>query len=215
MKPASASSKVGKIDFSYTTNTEKENRGWVVDKVIASLVGEKVGYLKITYIPKKNFEKFYPTIIEYLDFSGWCVGKKEDGLIEYVKNILRHADVDYLNKIYYDQNKSKYNEQWAREMLFSLKQELSKKYKKEFDAFKNQWVDKPLIDYIDVEKKYIGTGIGYGLYIAGAKWMAERGLVLYASSVQSGEAERAWERMKRSGIPVKKDGKRTYLDYRK
>jgi len=218
MKPSSASSKIGKIDFSYAENVAQENRGWIVDKVTATFNGQEAGYLKIGYIPKKNFEEFYPSIIDYMDrIEGWWLGKKKDGILQYVRRILTHYDMDLLNKI--DRDKERYDEKWAEELFPILEKEIYHKYKKKFLVFKEYWVDKPLVDYINVEIKYWDTGIGYGLYIAGAKWMAEKNMVLYASTTQSPRAKNVWIKMEKLGkMPIKREqgpyGERKFLDYR-
>ena len=218
MKPTSALSKIGKIDFSYTENVGQENRGWVVDKVTGTLNGQEAGYLNMSYIPKENFAKFYPSIIDYMNqIEGWWLGKKKDGILQYVRRILTHYDMDLLNKI--DRDKERYDEKWAEELFPILEKEIDHKYKKKFLVFKEFWVDKPLVDYILVKNKFVGTGIGYGLYMAGAKWMAEKHMVLYASTTQSEKAKIVWDKMEKLGkIPIKREqgpyGERKFLDYR-
>lgn len=82
-------------------------------------------------------------------------------------------------------------------------------------------VDRPLVDYICVygpddffnrvpplrfhnrrdkreyiEHDYRRHGFGTLLYVEGAKWMAERSMLLHASGLQTTEAETAWKRMR-------------------
>jgi len=55
--------------------------------------------------------------------------------------------------------------------------------------------------------------------MAGAKWMAEKHMVLYASTTQSEKAKIVWDKMEKLGkIPIKREqgpyGERKFLDYR-
>jgi len=224
MKPIRGKSKIGDIEFHYQDDTEKVNRGWIVDKVTAKLNDTEIGYLKISYISSENFSKFYRDILDYINnIKGWCLSERDGDVMEYVKSILRHADMNTSNQMYRDKyDSNKYTKEWAKNKLDELIKVLSKKYKAEFEEFKNYFIDKPLVDYIKVETKYRGMGIGYGLYVAGAKWMAEKNMALYASNLQSSYAKKSWARMKNSPLPVKNEkcrfnGKtitRIRLDYR-
>jgi hypothetical protein len=71
-------------------------------------------------------------------------------------------------------------------------------------------VNKPIVDYINVNEDYRRTGIGTALYFAGANWMRNIGMQLYASSIQSDEARSVWSKFKNKGY-VNSDGERKYL----
>jgi hypothetical protein len=91
--------------------------------------------------------------------------------------------------------------------------------RKEYKDFYYHWVDCPMVDYIKVESKYRRSGIGYILYIAGAMWMADKNMALHASSLQEPEAEAAWDKLEKVGLPIKTyknpaGEKRKTLDYR-
>lgn len=79
---------------------------------------------------------------------------------------------------------------------------------------------KPFVAYINTkENRHQGVesdnsrrGIGTALYLAGAKWIKDRGIGagLYASSLQSDDAQAAWKKFEKQGIVVK-DGDRKFI----
>lgn len=227
-----AKSKYGRVQFVYTENNENYrtvNAGWKVDVVEAFLNNVKVGYLKISYVPKKEFEKHYSSILHYLNLKGWVgldralkdiktKGEKEVVIIlsSYMNEYPQVADLESRGAL------DNVDPSWWHKKYEELYKKISERYGREYELFKEHWVDKPVVDFIDVRRDYQHGGIGFGLYIAGAMWMAERGMKLYASSLQSVEAEKAWARMIRLGLPVKKEKSRnkhikirTFLDFRR
>lgn len=85
---------------------------------------------------------------------------------------------------------------------------------------KYSYLIKPFVAYINTkENRHQGLesdnskrGIGTMLYITGAKWIKDRGLGLglYASTLQSEDAQRAWKKFERNGM-VGTDGERKYI----
>lgn len=79
---------------------------------------------------------------------------------------------------------------------------------------------KPFVAYINtkvnrhqgLEADNSRRGIGTTLYLAGAKWIKDRKIApgLYASSLQSDDAQAMWKKFEREGLVVQ-DGKRKYL----
>ena len=61
----------------------------------------------------------------------------------------------------------------------------------------------PWVDYIKVEDELRGSGVGAALYVLAARKLAEKGLYLRASGVQTDEAKKAWLRMKDLGLPIR------------
>ena len=96
---------------------------------------------------------------------------------------------------------------------------LEKRYGRQFEDFKKFYKGKPLVDYIRVKPDFQRKRIGTALYEKAARWLAKKGLKLYASGLQSQEAQAAWDRMRRekaSNIGTEKHSKeteRTFLSY--
>jgi len=222
-----AKSKFGRIRFDYKDDADKSiNRGWVVDRVDAYLDDKPVGYLKISYIPDSEVRDYLPDVIHYL-------GADHKGYSE-IKNALKNKDKksltralsrlqdpwsDWIENLESRGSLKHADEKWWEDQYKRLSKEVNRKYKKEYEGFLEDTHNKPLVDYIKVEKDYQQGGIGFGLYIAGAMWMAKKGMCLYASSLQSPEAKKSWDKMKKIGLPIKtvnqKNGRtRMCLDYR-
>jgi hypothetical protein len=214
MKPTTAQSKFGIVEFKYLDDVkENMNPGWRLDVVEAHVNRKKVGYLKISYVPRRQFKEVYPDTLHYMYIlSGW--GHKQNfsdikGLTKSLSFRLNHVEIKEQGQ----------TDEWWAEKYHSLVAQLEKYYKKQYVEFLNYWVDKPLVDYISVDKEFQNGGIGAGLYIAGAKWMAEKDMVLFGSSLQSPEAKKSWEYLKKMKIPIHKyknkaKTERVFIDYR-
>ncbi len=120
--------------------------------------------------------------------------------------------------------------QWAARLEAKL---LTGRYGGQFKQFRKSHVNKPLVDYIRVAKgdshdamtrrdqdklggpnssiNYRKKGIGRAMYLEGARWLKEQGMVLRASSLQQPEAAAAWMAFKREGLTRKDKDGRTYL----
>jgi len=232
--------KAGNITLDYNEDVEPENRGFVIDRIDAYQDGRHIGYLKISYVPKELFHKFFPSV---LHFESILHGKN---YIPY--NIIRNGPPF--------QHWSKYDEETQRQMLASVmvshywsKQGIAKtlpidqvralirKFEREmakstrpgsYRDFYAHFVNKPFVDYIKVdsgdpfdaesfgrERDSEGEdmrrkGIGTTLYRAGAQWMKERGMKLHASGTQSDEAQAAWEKFTQQGKIGKTKSGRKY-----
>ena len=62
-----------KIRFKAQANFEDRglNRGWILHKIDAYVDDRLAGYIKISYIPKRNLEEQYPTVWHYKGMRGW------------------------------------------------------------------------------------------------------------------------------------------------
>ena len=59
------------ITFKYDDDSEGDNnRGWQIYKIDAFVNGEHAGYLKIENIPRERFERWYPTVLNYISMIG-------------------------------------------------------------------------------------------------------------------------------------------------
>lgn len=202
------------VTFEYQENTEHENRGWVIDKITAFLDGKQAGYLKIENIPRKNFEHYYPSILNYLkEIKGLCVlpygyeTKRVDEIpiLELRKNVVYAAmsGYDYVSG---EEQKRLSDLTWDQVMEFykKLEHDMKKKHGTEFRHFETYHVDKPFVSYIHVNDDMRRQGIGTALYRAGYEWMKSRGLRFYASRTQSDLAQAAWKKMRKE-YPIKSE----------
>lgn len=226
-KPATAQTKLGTIQLQYLDNYEERglNKEWTCDIVKAFLNGQELGYLKISYIPNERMERLFPDPVHYMAHLGGWVGlddaletgdKKKIAL-----SISRYVDINLNNQESSGQLKDK-DSKWWDEKCNALMADVNstKRYFRQWRILKYHNGDCPLVDYIRITRdEHKRNGIGVALYIAGGKWMAEKGMCLHASSLQSEEAIAAWQYMKKLGLPVRayknKAGEnRVCLDYR-
>lgn len=200
------------------------NTGWILHRIEASVDGLPAGYLKISYIPKALWDKYFPTVWDWkAEFGGWGryhgEGEKPNlSLLDTYLMVTRYTSMDRFND--YDYRKIIPTEQEMTQFLKRMEKQYLPAYK-EAQAFH---VDKPMVDYIHVEDDFRRQGIATALYKFGARWLAKtKGLPLYASGLQQPEAAAAWTNMKRpiKRIPIQtephplyKDRTRTKIDYR-
>lgn len=186
------------ITFKYREDIEGENRGFQVNMLEAFVGGKNVGYLKIGYIPRKKFNKFYPNIFYYLGHI-----KGECGVIEaYESNDSREL-LEKLIRIVENWNRAadkireleSLDKRELESLIKHYMKEVKKKHGKQFDEFEKWHVDHPLVDFIKVEPEYRRKGIGLALYTKGAKLMAKKGMELWASTLQSDKAQAAWDKI--------------------
>lgn len=216
-----------------------KNRGWQVDEVRAYVNGVTVGYLKMSYIPLERFKRYYPSIFNYLDqIAGWAGlypwenrGMRwQDMTDDQLKKLIKHIEFRFHHQDYsdYDGRSKALNvdrpilEQWAARLEAQLMKSV---HGEKFKGFRKTHVNKPLVDYIRVSngkegdtRKFVDDGIDYrkrgigrALYMEGAQWLKEQGMVLRASSLQQPEAAAAWMSFKREGLTRKDKDGRTYL----
>lgn len=132
---------------------------------------------------------------------GWTVHR--------VEAKLGNKPVGYLNMSYIPQERfdshypsiadyvDKIGGYQSAEERFTPKQ-MQRKFGRDFQDFKAFHIDKPLVDYIRVDEDYQRRRIGIALYQYGAKWLAGKGMKLYASGLQSDKAKAAWEWLKKN-----------------
>ena len=209
------------ITFKVETDIEGDkNRGWKIDKLTAYVDSKEVGYIKIENIPKERYERYYPTIINYISqISGTHIlpiDKKHLHWTELETEELREAvKYAYWGVLHIDRSMDKEFKMLPREDLEKMMDDailpIKKIYGKRFKEFIDHHVDKPFVSYIHVEKDARRQRIGVALYLTAAKWLKKQGLRLYASTGQTDMAQGAWKYLEKH-YNVKKDGKRRYLD---
>ena len=192
---------------------------WVVHRVEAYVGGQEAGYLKISYIPKERWDKWFPTVWDMkANKNGWH--RDSDSLVDTFRMVLRYTYMHNFNK--FESGEYKPTEKEMRDYL----KKSEKPYLREYVTSKAFHVDKPMVDFIHVHDEFKRQGVATALYKYGARWLAKtKGMPLYASGLQQPAAKAAWDKMKttpRMRIPVQeephphdKDKVRTRIDYRK
>lgn len=190
------------LQFERSPDSEgDDNRGWRVDRLDAYLDGKEVGYLKMSCIPRDRFKRYYPTIFNYMaQIQGNCVLPYEQRASLYTDL----SDLQLKKLLWASQHWAPSEPDGTREELLGMAQAREKELLKGrvgklFKEFKTFHVGKPIVDYIRVEDAYRRKGVGTALYLEGARWMAEQGLGLYRSGVQTAEAFAAWESLIQKG----------------
>lgn len=145
------------VRFEYIENSEGDNnRGWQVDKVVAYLGDKEVGYLKLAYIPKERFKKWYPSILNYIQqINGNIIFPHEYRGVHWTKvpiDVLR-GSVFYMAQaanVGYNECNSLAEEaktapdKWVRQLYHSLEIKIEKEKGTLMRRFKNYFVDKCL-----------------------------------------------------------------------
>ena len=193
-------------------------KGWVVHRIEAYVGGMAVGYLKISYIPQAKFDELYKTLWHYLkNYKDYPIKDPTDPDSVYRGIVTKRSGYRWNH----DPDLAEVPEKKVRDKHLRMLLKESPEAK-DYLMFSTYLVDHPFVDYIQVEFK--GEGIGTALYKYGARWLAKtKGLPLYASSLQSEDAQQAWRSMRKPGkrIPIFEEPHptdpskiRTRIDYR-
>lgn len=198
------------------------NEGWIVHAIDASIDGDPAGYIKVSYVPKAEQERLFPTpfayaiertgsflrirhLLKQLPESNWA---RED-LLTAIEDSYRYVGPQIYDEVWQMDEVALW-QRWQERKQF-----LNDEYRRQFREFVDFHVDKPIVDFIrvygsedtryyrgsDLKRQPAGDldfrrqGIGTLLYEAAAVWMSEHGMQLWASGVQSPDAERAWEKL--------------------
>ncbi len=163
-----ALTKTGKeLTFSFE-DAHEENRGWVTYRLTAFLDGREAGVMQISWIPERNWKKYYPTIFNFLaQQKGWSLFEEDPTadyrrmsfpeLIRFVSRVNSYVG-HYAAPEKYD----------SREQLLTylgtIEARLKKTYEKEVAFFKMFWIDKPMVEYVRTPEDLRGQGIASALY---------------------------------------------------
>ncbi len=180
-------------------------------------LGEYVGFLKISYVPRENWER--------LITSPWEHAQRWEGKFS-------GADVSSIDALYeyfrrWHTSRPPVEETTPEQRLRVVEQEVNLEQMESHMAADYAYhVDKPLVDYIRVLKPWQRRGIALALYDFGAWWLAnDKGFRLYASGIQSDTAKAVWDRMEQDpAFPTgrewyenisypQRSKERRYLDY--
>jgi GNAT superfamily N-acetyltransferase len=195
------------LTFNYKEDIENNSRGWRTDIVTAHEGDDEVGYIKVTYIPKDVFGKFYPTILNWFD-----VAKGHHVLpYQYRQTDWKKIPLDELKKniasAYHNAHEGRSSHVWEKlknmeetandqqvmDFYDNLEKVIEKRHGEDFRDFKSYWIDKPMVQYIQSDRPK--QGIGTALYRAAHDWLKRRGMKLYASDLQTKEAQAVWNSM--------------------
>lgn len=211
------------VDLAYEWEIDDGIReGWVVHRLVATVGGVAAGYLKVSYVPSKLARVYFPDPFHY---ALWYTGshlvirhlvERTPDEAAWTADDLRAAIESSLGWVSVGEQRrlgglsaADLRVEWQR-----AKARIEERYADEYEDFLDFHLDKPLVDYIRVERgperyeehdgvvTWIGSddgfqrqGIGTALYEVGAAWMAANGLTLWASGLQSPEAEAAWRHL--------------------
>lgn len=181
---------------------EQFHPAWTVYKL-----SREEGYLRVAYIEGESFEEYFPTVWHLLAFRGNCRLKtlvEEDNLTK--DKIWQAACCTPPGQDVPDDETRDRGIERVRE-----------NNQKELEEFRRFHVDKPVVDYVKVQPEYRRQGVATEMYEHMARWLAKRGLRLYASGIQRDGVKKLWAKLVEGEYPTGKhivNGiERLYLDY--
>lgn len=181
---------------------------WDLHEIVALINGEEVGYVRASYVPKERA----PNIFEFASIQGQhsiSRAYKSGDERKLAKEISHYYDMSVINNLHSWERETWKHEwsssptppenmdKWWEETIDRMKKLYVDRSKQYYNDFIRYWVDKPLIDFINVERNFQRKGIGVVLYLSIAKWMNMNGMRLYASGTQSDSAKASWEYLKK------------------
>lgn len=181
------------IHMEWEEDIEQENRGWVTHRMKAIVDEKEVGYLKASYIPSYNVSRYYPDVTWFLAQIHGCWELNSDDPIR--RLVALSEKIDPWHNWLSQEDVRKMSPQERMERTIEYIQALEKKYRRQFNEHLNYFVDKPYVYFVAVDDSFQRLGIGMALYEATAYKLAEKGLRLYGSTLQSKDAEAVWRRM--------------------
>lgn len=218
----------GEIESQITDNVD----GWKTYKMEAIIDNNLVGFINVSNINSFDFDSKY-SILNYLElYKGWDLNLDiekrklkaiELGLKESDESIFILSEINLLkrlSKYIYKFNSNKFDFYNEIGCLSSVKNEMMnfiyEKYGKEYSFFKDETINKSIVEYIEVDKNFRDDGIGKCLYQAAGLWCSYNNLNLHSSYNQSESATITWSKMKENKkIPIKLNNLTNFyfLDY--
>jgi hypothetical protein len=182
------------------------NRGWQVDALDLRVDGERAGYLKMSHVPFHRLLQWYGPEVARTAVQ-WAALMTQVTSRQFLASGQRLGVHPTLDAQSIDWHWSR----MARDCTLRNGPDLT------------VHVDRPLVDYIRIYQEGedikrlpdfrfrnsmpFGDGVatqdfrrrklGLLLYVEGARWLAERGLLLHASGLQEPEAKLSWKSLKR------------------
>jgi hypothetical protein len=180
-----------------------DNRGFMVDRLHIHINGQNTGYLAMAHIPFHRMVSWYDQEFADTALKYYAATRQRT-----VKALLKSGERLGLPPTL------------SRDKCLTLMRKFHGRLTLPGGGNIVYHLDRPYVDYIRIydetdwvrsgpplrfyskhqEPKYQGPnyrrhGLGTLLYSEGARWMQERGMLLYASDLQQPEARMAWERM--------------------
>lgn len=179
------------------TSSHDRERGWVLYRVIVSVGGEDAGYMKISYIPRVNWDRLYPDLAHFVNTKVYWGRFNPSDLSSLMEMVDHFGWLEMANMKFHKSAKSPdittLDRKARQRYVVKLTWALQKKFGKEYEDFESFHLDKPLVDYSHLETNFRGQKIGAALYNYCAKWLADtKHLALWASGLQTPEAKRLW-----------------------
>jgi len=202
------------LSFKYSTMVAGSRRGWRIDQITALIDNAEVGYLKMEWIPKKQFKIWYPSIFHFLKIIKGIqlFNFRFDEIIPPINKLSEYELLNLINqcisrfnlstrlrKVDFSDLESKSKEELIK-IIKKIEEYLIKLYGEEYNEFNSMLVDKPYVGFIQVEDDFKRDHIGLSLYFMGAKYLEKLGMRLHGSSLQSKEAQKAWDFMANKGL---------------
>lgn len=162
---------------------------YIVIQLTARVDGKRAAYMRISYIPRENWDKAYPHLLDhvargYPSLRGWRHYSKEGML----------ASLRCVNNTWpFEPTAAQREDEAALDRLIERERRiLERKHLDKYHEAEFFYVDKPLVAFVRVEDAWQRQGIGTALYIEATRWMHERGMLLHASDTQSDDAKKMW-----------------------
>lgn len=204
--------------------------GWVVDILEARGPDGPAGHLKLSYVPSETLARWFPSAWHYAArvegryyLPGEQLEKPEEDWSEAELRLALERTAGWLP---YPQERARAAELEAasparlRELWQEQREQLNARHARAFAEFLEFHLDKPLVDYAEVyragethpytdgvrsereplERSARRQGVASALYEQAALWLAERGLALHASGLQSDDAAALWESFRARGL---------------
>jgi len=179
--------------------------------ITALIDNQPVGFIQIAIISKE------PSFFDYLMHHGYLSrsGFKESLPIEKRIEFLDHAVGEWPYVCDQIDLKSQ-TKQELEKIEKNIIKRLKNKHFTKYEEFKDFYYNKPLVDNIEVNNELRRQRIGAALYEYAARWLAKKGLNLYASDLQTEAAEKTWKWLKRNRkarVGFDQETNRLFLSY--
>lgn len=162
-----------------------EPRGFHVYIVTCKINLEKymeyddIGYMKVAWIPEEEWNNLVGDNV-------WKFRKKMMGNYDIKDNIIDLPTESQRKEAIIDYNSENFS---FRDSEYFYKKEFEIASNK-YEQWEEHWVNKPHVDFINVEREFRRNGIGTNLYLFTANWLkTEFGLQIHRSDLLSDHAE--------------------------
>ena len=157
--------------------------------------------LNVCNVSPEIWDRANPTVFHFKAHRGWCVSHDTRGmsLHELYPHVRDHLSLALSRKLPADATPEQIEEAYAAyRKLYSYHH-----YKKALMSLRLALVDRPQPSYAFVSEGLRRAGLATELYAGASLYYAERGLLLYASTLRSEQACALWAHFERLGWAVK------------